>query len=576
MNTERAPMPLRPASRLTGLRPYVPASAGPDDVLRLDANEGAPRSESNAPSRVDVAALCRYPDAAPLERQIAERWRVEPPRVVVTSGGDDAIDRVCRAVLEPGTEALLHTPTFVMIERGVVLAGGALRRVPWIDGDFPAERFIATIGERTRLVSLVSPNNPTGGVIALEQIRAIADAAARYGALVMVDLAYAEFADADPTAELLSLPNAVVVRTFSKAMGLAGLRVGYAIAPPEVARWLRTAGSPYPVSSVSLSIASDALDRERDRDGSVRRVRDERAEITTLLHNLGATPLASQANFVTARFRDAAFVQRALASLGVSVRCFGAGSDIDECLRITMPGDSRGFARLKSALATSLAPQALLLDLDGVLADVSLSYRRAIVETARSFGVSTSDAEVTALKLDGNANNDWALTQRILAHNGTNVAFDAVVDRFQSLYLGTDTAAGLRERETLIPSRAMLERLAERFALAIVTGRPRDEAEWFLDRFGLRELFKAVVCMEDAPPKPSPEPVRLALQRLGAPSAWLIGDTPDDLTASRHAGAVPIGVCAPRDDQEPACTALLDAGAARVVRNLDTLWELLP
>jgi len=576
MSAERTTMPaLRPASRLAGIEPYRPACGVPEDVLRLDANEGAPRTGDPA-FGVDAAALCRYPDAAPLERQIARRWGVDPARVVATSGGDDAIDRLCRAVLEQDAEALLHTPTFVMIERGVVLAGGTPRRVPWIDGEFPAEPFIAAIGEQTRLVSLVTPNNPTGGVIKLEQIKTVAEAAARVGALVMADLAYTEFADADPTGELLDLPNVVVVRTFSKALGLAGLRVGYAIAPPEVARWLRTVGSPYPVSSVSLAIAGDALERERGRDAYVRRVRDERVKLSARLASLGAEPSTSQANFVTARFRDTPFARRALASLGVLVRGFGPDSGIGDCLRITLPGDADGFARLGSALAVALAPEALLFDLDGVLADVSASYRRTIVETARSFGVEISDDEVTTLKLAGEANNDWELTRTLLASKGVSVPLGEVTDRFQSLYLGADGSPGLREREDLIPPRALLERLGRRLSLAVVTGRPRGEAEWFLDRSGVRGLFGAVVCMEDAEPKPSPKPVRVALEQLGVSSAWMVGDTPDDVVAARRAGVVPLGVCAPGDDPEPARAALLNAGAACVVRELSDLKEMMP
>ena len=134
--------------------------------------------------------------------------------------------------------------------------------------------------------------------------------------------------------------------------------------------------------------------------------------------------------------------------------------------------------------------------------------------------------------------------------------------RFQSLYLGPGGAPGLCEAETLIPRPALLRRLAARRPLAVVTGRPRDEAESFLDRFGIRGLFGAVVCMEDAPAKPSPAPVRMALERLGVGAAWMVGDTPDDVVAAQRAGVVPIGVVAPRDDPAAVTTSLRAAGAA--------------
>jgi len=145
-----------------------------------------------------------------------------------------------------------------------------------------------------------------------------------------------------------------------------------------------------------------------------------------------------------------------------------------------------------------------------------------------------------------------------------------VTARFQSLYLGS-----LRERETLIPKVDVLKELAARRPLAIVTGRPRAEAEWFLQRAGIARFFGAVVAMEDAPAKPNPAPVRLALERLGVRRAWMIGDTPDDMRAAGQAGVVPLAVVAPGDDPSLADRALRDAGAARVLGQLTDLLELL-
>ena len=122
----------------------------------------------------------------------------------------------------------------------------------------------------------------------------------------------------------------------------------------------------------------------------------------------------------------------------------------------------------------------------------------------------------------------------------------------------------------------MLSRLADRIPLAIVTGRPREEAEWFLDKEGLTDFFRAVVCMEDGPLKPDPAPVRTAASRLGVERAWMVGDTPDDIRAAAAAGAVPIGVVAPGPDPEASATALREAGAATVIATVDDLMQLLP
>jgi phosphoglycolate phosphatase-like HAD superfamily hydrolase len=112
--------------------------------------------------------------------------------------------------------------------------------------------------------------------------------------------------------------------------------------------------------------------------------------------------------------------------------------------------------------------------------------------------------------------------------------------------------------------------------LAVVTGRPREEARWFLGREGVANLFRTVVCMEDAARKPDPAPVRLALTRLGVCRAWMVGNTPDDVRAAAGAGVVPLGVVAPGDDLSVTTSALADAGAARVLDQVADLEELLP
>jgi phosphoglycolate phosphatase-like HAD superfamily hydrolase len=111
--------------------------------------------------------------------------------------------------------------------------------------------------------------------------------------------------------------------------------------------------------------------------------------------------------------------------------------------------------------------------------------------------------------------------------------------------------------------------------LAVVTGRPRDEARWFLEREGLAGCFRAVVCMEDAPRKPDPAPVRLALARLGVRAAWMVGNTPDDIRAAAGASVIPFGVVAPGDDLAATSAALTEAGAVRVLNQVIDLEELL-
>jgi len=216
-----------------------------------------------------------------------------------------------------------------------------------------------------------------------------------------------------------------------------------------------------------------------------------------------------------------------------------------------------------------LAPEGLIFDLDGVIADVGGSYRAAIVETAAAFGVTVSDTDVVAAKAAGDASDDWEVTRRLCAAAGVDVDLSAVKERFERFYQGGDGQIGLKEREELLVGRTTLTRWASRLPLGIVTGRPRSDAEAFLDRFEIRDLFGAVVTREDAPMKPHPAPVRLALQRLGLERAWMLGDTPDDIAAARGAGVLPLGVATTNTPEGYL------AGAALVLETTDQVEEIL-
>jgi HAD superfamily hydrolase (TIGR01548 family) len=345
-----------------------------------------------------------------------------------------------------------------------------------------------------------------------------------------------------------------------------------------VATVLRNVGNPFPVAGLSLAaVRAQLASGEGALDEHVERIREGRAKLTECLDRRSVEASPSQGNFVLADLGARSdFVFLGLAALGVRVRRFPHRPEIAEALRITVPDQADDLDRLLEALETCLAPQALLFDLDGVIADVEGSYRRCILETAAGFGVEITREELAKEVLAGDANNDWVLTRRILAGQGVEVSLDDVTKAYQEVYLGTSTSPGLRESERLLVPRDVLSHLADRLPLAIVTGRPREETEWFLDKEGLRDLFRTVICMEDGPLKPDPAPVLAATSRLGVERAWMVGDTPDDIRAAAQAGAVPLGVVAPGPDPAASEAALEAAGAAIVLAAVDDLLELLP
>lgn len=561
------------------LRPYAPPVATTGIDLRLDRNEGrAPRQFS--PPAPAVSDLSHYPTLAQLAKQAADRFGVDPESVLVTAGGDDALLRLCLAASGPGARALIAAPTFEMIPRYAQLAGLELDQVAWPSGAFPTDEFLGAARQDTRLAFVVSPNNPTGAVATLSDLERIAYAFAERnpGATVVLDAAYGEFAAQDLTPAALAHDNVIVVRTLSKAWGLAGLRVGYALGSPDRIARLSAAGNPFPVSVASATVALARLSSGRaDVEDYVAQAKLESERLADLLDELGAeSARPAQANFVLARGLDSLRLRDDLGALGIGIRAFPDREGLEDAVRISVPGDPALFARLERALRTSLRPQALLFDLDGVLADVSGSYRAAIVGTAREFGVELEAREISDAKALGNANDDWALTHKLLTARGISVSLAEVTERFERLYQGSDDVPGLYERERALLGGELLGKLAERFRLAIVTGRPRADALGFLERFSLTEHFEVVVTREDAPLKPDPAPVQLALERLGVQAAWMLGDTPDDLLAARQAGVLPLGVLAPGCDPIRERDVLQSAGAARVLDRTEDLMPLLP
>lgn len=533
---------------------YSPPEFAAAITMDLSKNEGrVPLKSARESTDMQVAELARYPSLEGLRVAMAETFGVPAECLLVTAGGDDALMRLCLLALRRvgGTgrvrRAVVAVPTFEMIPRYVELAGGELVTVPWPCGAFPVDALLAASGQGAAIVFVVSPNNPTGAVATADDLRRIA--AALPDSLVVLDAAYAEFADEDLMSCARRLANVVVVRTLSKAWGLAGLRVGCAIAPPRLIDKLYAAGNPMPVSVASAAIAVARLRSDRNEvAGYVAWLRERRADLIALLARTGlqvAEPC--QGNFVLVTGVEATWLAGALAALGIAVRRFPGQPDLADAVRITVPPEPNGFAQLEAALVTVLAPEALLFDMDGVLADVSQSYRTAIVRTAGSYGVVITATDIAEAKRRGNANDDWQVTRGLLLARGVRRPLAEVTERFEEFY------AELRERESLLVCEERLRTWGRRYRLGVVTGRPRAQAEYFLERSGIGDLFEVVVCREDAALKPDPEPVLLALGQLGVASAWLLGDTVDDLVAARRAGVLPIGVGAELEGASAAC-----------------------
>ncbi|MFN7964585.1 MAG: histidinol-phosphate transaminase [Acidobacteriota bacterium] len=327
------------------------------NLVPLDHNEGpAPSLDLLAMLRdVEPELLRRYRTPAVLEAEIAASFGLEPDCVLVTAGGDEAIDRCCRSYLTVGRTIVLAQPTFEMFAHYARLARAEIRTALWPSGPFPLSAVLTEIErarDTTRLIPVVSPNNPTGETACSSDLHTLSQQAPR--ALIVVDHAYIEYGGEDLTRQALALPNAVVLRTFSKARGLAGCRVGYTLGPPPVIAVLRATGAPYPVSSLSLALAA-----RQWRDGAevlkqtVQRTCREREALQTLLAARGLVWRRSSANFVTFQLgRGAAPLAARMQTFGYSIKTLGGL--LEGWVRLSLPCDETIFQSLIQALAQSL------------------------------------------------------------------------------------------------------------------------------------------------------------------------------------------------------------------------------
>ncbi|WP_153396389.1 histidinol-phosphate transaminase [Ornithinicoccus halotolerans] len=337
-------------------------TSAPDLPARvwLNANEAAEASAVDPDGR-----LRRYPDPQPagVRAALADHYGVPEQRVVVGRGSDEAIELLVRTLCRPGGDGVVITsPTFGMYAVSARLHGVPVHDVPcleeqvsgaWrVDVDAVAARARET---GARLVFLASPGNPTGATVPVPEVRRLVAALADQ-AVVVLDEAYAEFA-ATPSlvTEAGPLPTLVVLRTLSKAHGLAGARVGVAVAHPDLVAVLRRVQAPYPVPRpvadlVEQALAPEATARTRERVAATLAARDRLAEV------LAASPLVSrvhpgEANFVLVRSPDPDALLARLTGRGIVVRDLRARPELADAVRVTVGSDAE-----IEAVAAALGP----------------------------------------------------------------------------------------------------------------------------------------------------------------------------------------------------------------------------
>jgi histidinol-phosphate aminotransferase len=349
-------MPLR--RTLADVEPYRPqrpmreiqAELGLDRIVKLSSNEGAfgPLPAAVAAFEAAAGELNRYPDGGGLRlrAELAERHGVPLEQVVLGNGADELIRLCAAAVIDPGDRGVFPWPSFPSYGTSIACCGGEAVRVPLSGRAIDLD---ALVDDRARLVYVANPNNPTGAVLDAAELRRFLDVLPP-DVLCVIDEAYADYADIAPEGiELVrsGAPRLAVLRTFSKVYGLAALRVGYAIASPEVADGLDRVRNIFNVNQPAQEAALASLHEREAVDGRIEHARRARRELAEVLAAAGLDPEPSQANFVYAHAPggDALGLTDRLLHAGVMVRWLG-GFGAPQALRVTIGTDeeNRFFA----------------------------------------------------------------------------------------------------------------------------------------------------------------------------------------------------------------------------------------
>jgi histidinol-phosphate aminotransferase len=312
------------------LPPYKPPALirqQPQGVTKLSSNENplGPSPRAVAALQQALATVYRYPDSGSLELReaLARRFALTPEMVLCTNGSDEAVFLTCLAFLSGGDEAVMAHGSFISYYLRTLEMGGRAVRIPLRDYAHDLDAMAGAVTDRTRLVLVCNPNNPTGTTNTAAEMRRLLDRIPD-DVLVVVDEAYIEFVDQpdypDMLAELRAgRRNLLLLRTFAKIYGLAGLRLGYAFGHADVVGYLDRARPTFNINALAQAAGLAALEDEEH----VRRSREHAARCRALfereLHALGLRPVPSQTNFVAVAVADDVALTAALLERGFTV-----------------------------------------------------------------------------------------------------------------------------------------------------------------------------------------------------------------------------------------------------------------
>jgi histidinol-phosphate aminotransferase len=351
----RAISPYQPGKPITELAREMGIPV--EKIVKLASNENPLGMSPKAKAAVldAVAGLERYPDDFDLKKKLADRYGMPQSRIVLGNGSNDVLELVARSFLAPGASAVFAQHAFAVYPLASMAAGAELIVVPAKDFGHDLDAMRAAIRPDTKIVWIANPNNPTGTFLPYDRLLAFLQTVPA-DVVVVLDEAYNEYIPSaervDTVGWLADFPNLVICRTFSKIFGLAGLRIGYALASDDIAGLMNRVRQPFNCNNLALAAACAALDDHAFLDESFETNRRGMLQIIEGLKRLGLGHIPSHCNFVTFKVGDGAAVNQRLLKQGVIVRPL-AGYGMPNHLRVTI-GTPVENERFLAALAVAL------------------------------------------------------------------------------------------------------------------------------------------------------------------------------------------------------------------------------
>ena len=528
-------------------------------MLKLDFNERA----DSIPNwlndfNLDTSQLWKYPNRVEVEALIAQNLNCETDNIFLSNGGDESIDLLFKMCKLNQQSILLPLPAFSQYTHQLRIWGIEHSTIESLDNLSIDLEATALNMQPNQWLIITRPNNPTGECINEDDLINLIEIAQAIGTKVFLDEAYVEFfLENSKLNYALNYHNVISLRTFSKAYGLAGARLGYLVGNSVLINAFKKIAPPFNVNQLSLQMAKHALKNTNEVVRYCKVIAINRQLVYGFLKSCGIEVFDGKGNFLLFKLspKKKILLSLYLGKLGIQIKT--TLEDLPDYVRITIP---ENITLLFDALQTVFKPEIIGFDMDGVLIDTSKSYDQCIMETVYYFTkIRINNDKIAELRSKGGFNNDWDLTQGLVNQLNFDSDLNKIITKFQEYYqTNKHNEVNLLQNDNLFNNA---------YTTAIITGRPKLEANDGIKQLGIKPNH--LISADDVKQqKPSPEGINWVKNECKKSRMWFCGDTVDDMQAGLAGDCLCIGIGTDAEN-------LYAAGADIVLQNINQLEELL-